>query len=480
MAKRNIGSGRPAPKAGYPASDRPSGIKPQPTRPKQDDYWEDERPAAAAADGGRPKRVYRQPSTASRRETFSTTFAKLWNDLFTTPVHLDSALSKLTPPIKTLLAQTIPVVLHRPSSTAEALGIGVAQGEPWSLAGPALSHWRPAQLIGEKLYDLLVQGGVTTNATLEDFPPHLLAEWQKDWGPATTLRLVAALGGPAPLSLRASRKFGATQLLQALTDGDRLPVKAELSNLSPWGVRLGGYAPILNTDLFASGAFEIQDEGSQVMSLFALWPELYAPLLSPVPAALPSKKPKATVEPPRTLPAKSVVDACAGAGGKSLALADAMGGRGRVFSYDTSAKKLQALTRRATRAGVNNIQTVTLTLGEEDQVVGKHQASAEIVLVDAPCSGWGVLRRNPDIKWRQGSDVLTRMPELQLRLLKLFSRLVAPGGRLVYGVCTFRKAETTEIVAQFAKENPEFRPVHGGYLGPGPTDGFFMQAFERV
>jgi 16S rRNA (cytosine967-C5)-methyltransferase len=91
-----------------------------------------------------------------------------------------------------------------------------------------------------------------------------------------------------------------------------------------------------------------------------------------------------------------------------------------------------------------------------------------------------VLRRNPDIKWRQGEDVLKRMPEIQKRLLSLYSDLVAPGGRLVFGTCTFRKSETLDIVEDFLKNHPDFKAKEGGYLGPDPCDGFFMQAFERV
>jgi 16S rRNA (cytosine967-C5)-methyltransferase len=175
-----------------------------------------------------------------------------------------------------------------------------------------------------------------------------------------------------------------------------------------------------------------------------------------------------------------VIDTCAGAGGKSLALADALKGKGRIYAYDTSAVKLQALRRRATRAGVNNIQTTPVRDGSESEVVDKFKAKANVVLVDAPCSGWGVLRRNPDIKWRQQKDVLLRMPQIQLRLLSVYSDLVASGGRLVFGVCTFRPAETTEVVEKFLAEHPEFKAVEGGYMGPGPCDGFFMQAMVKA
>jgi 16S rRNA (cytosine967-C5)-methyltransferase len=174
------------------------------------------------------------------------------------------------------------------------------------------------------------------------------------------------------------------------------------------------------------------------------------------------------------------VDACAGAGGKSIALADALKGKGRIFAYDTSLKKLQALRRRATRAGLNNIQAVQVEEGNEAAIVNQFNGTAQVVLVDAPCSGWGVLRRNPDIKWRQSSEVLLKMPEIQFRLLSQYSNLVSVGGRLVFGVCTFRKEETVNIVKRFLASHSNFSPQEGGFLGPGPCDGFFMQAFTRV
>ncbi|HAR43495.1 MAG TPA: hypothetical protein DCS07_12825, partial [Bdellovibrionales bacterium] len=169
----------------------------------------------------------------------------------------------------------------------------------------------------------------------------------------------------------------------------------------------------------------------------------------------------------------------AGAGGKTLALADALQGRGRVFAYDTSAPKLTALRRRVSRGEFTNIQTIALQEGHEEDTIGKFRKRADVVLVDAPCSGWGVLRRNPDIKWRQTPEVRARMPQIQKRLLLVYSSLVAPGGRLIYGVCTFRKAETTAIVDEFLSEQPEFERAQGGYLGPESSDGFFMQAFVR-
>jgi 16S rRNA (cytosine967-C5)-methyltransferase len=404
-------------------------------------------------------------------------FNELWAGLFESPVHLDSALSKLPRSLKSTLAQIVPQILLRPVSQAEILGIGVEANEPWTLDRKALSKWRPAQIQAQRLHGMMSQRALATAPQPEDFPPQMIQQWEAAWGRQAMLELVSVLGREAPLSLRASRKVGAGGLLKGLKEGSKLPVKAELSDFAPLGVRLASYAPVLGTDLYKQGAFEIQDEGSQVMALFALWPERFSKILQKVPG--PVKAGTQMPELPSETPPWTVVDACAGAGGKSLALADAMGGKGRLFAYDISALKLQSLRRRATHAGFNNIQAIALTEGEESKVISKFRRRAHVVLVDAPCSGWGVLRRNPDIKWRQADDALARLPEIQFRLLSQYAQLVAGEGRLVYGTCTFRPAETTEVVERFLKAHPEFEAGEGGFLGPGPCDGFFMQAFKR-
>jgi 16S rRNA C967 or C1407 C5-methylase (RsmB/RsmF family) len=408
---------------------------------------------------------------------FTPSFAAAWSELFSSTTHLDSILSKQTKSMKSLLARTIPAILLRPSSLAEALGIGVPQGEPWTLGSPeSLARWRPAQLIGEAMEKMIREGAPVESLAVTpseaDFPPKMIAAWKATWGEDGAARLVQSLGSPPPLSLRARAKLGAWGLYEELREG--LPVRAKTSEFAPFGVRLEGYAPVLGTPAFERGEFEIQDEGSQVMSLFALWPELYGKLLGKTPGDIAGS----LVMPGEARP-WNIVDACAGAGGKTLAIADAMAGKGRVYSYDTSGGKLQALRRRATRAGYNNTQAVTVVEGEEEKTVGKFRKRANVVLVDAPCSGWGVLRRNSDIKWRQGADVLERMPALQSRLLSVYSDLVASGGHLVFGVCTFRPEETTAVVQRFLEQHRDFEAREGGYLGPGPCDGFFMQAFSR-
>jgi 16S rRNA (cytosine967-C5)-methyltransferase len=249
------------------------------------------------------------------------------------------------------------------------------------------------------------------------------------------------------------------------------------SRISPVGVRLGGYVSIGESTPFKEGWCEIQDEGSQFMALFAIWPEIYGEYLQ----ERPGDSLEATIpEPPRGRSlGYHVIDTCAGAGGKSLAMADFLEGRGRVFSYDISEVKLRALKKRAKRAQIQNIQTLQVQDGQEEMIGEKFRGSADRVLVDAPCTGWGVLRRNPDIKWRQSESELLRLPTLQRRILSGYSSLVRKGGFLTYGVCTFRRAETLDVVEHFLLRHSEFRLIKQGFLGPTSSDGFFMAAFQR-
>jgi 16S rRNA (cytosine967-C5)-methyltransferase len=410
-------------------------------------------------------------------------FSDTWETLLTTSVHLDSLLYKANPKEKSLLARVLPAILMRPHTLSLLAKAKLDEGEPWSLTPAARATWRTSRGIFDWLESKLRDGAHIENLGVpgreEDFPPSMVEELKQSFGSEVAEELFRTLSSPPPLTLRACYRISPRDLIDRF-DPSSLPVKIAPGTLSPSAVSLSSYAQILNTEVFREGLFEIQDEGSQVMAFFSLWPELFAPLLS--------KKPGAALRAfqgglPMASSTWRVVDACAGAGGKSLALADALRSGGRVFSYDTVAGKLQALRKRASRAGYRSIQTVQVPEELEPGVTfldGKFDQSADRVLVDAPCSGWGVLRRNPDIKWRQTPEELTKLSKLQLRLLETYHPLVAEGGILTFGVCTFRKAETWDVVAEFSQRySDQFEPIAGGYLGPGPCDGFFMHAWTR-
>lgn len=416
-----------------------------------------------------------------QQDTLSQGFGTVWKDLFSSPVHLDSLLSRQSPRMKSILAQLLPVILQRPVSLAEDLGIGVAPGEPWSLSPQKLQSWNAATQMALELHARMETGGIPAPRALEDdFPPSWVAKLKEEWGAERSTALLQALVKRPPLTLRFVRRAERDAVLKGWKKNGNVPVRMTPTAVSPLGIELADYAPVFHLPEYERGEFEIQDEGSQVMSIFALDAAAAMGALRPEPGmATASAEPLARIPEARWGQFR-VVDACAGAGGKSLAMADLMKGQGRVFSYDISDRKVQALKRRARHAGLNNIQGVTVTEGQEIEALAKFEQSADRVLVDAPCSGWGVLRRNPDIKWRQEESAMDRFPAIQLRLLKAYSSLVKPGGQLTFGTCTFRKAETVAVVSAFNDEvGSRFEPVGGGYFGPGASDGFYMHAWVR-
>ena len=231
---------------------------------------------------------------------------------------------------------------------------------------------------------------------------------------------------------------------------------------SPIGVRLQKRLPAFNTQAFRDGKYEMQDEGSQIVAQLV--------------AAKPGQK---------------VVDFCAGAGGKTLAIAATMQNKGRILALDVSERRLNEMPKRLARAGVHNVQTHVLR-DERDPFLKRHIGSADWVVVDAPCSGSGTWRRNPDLKWRMSEQDLSEIKVLQQNILTSAARLVKPGGTLVYITCSIFRDENVEPVVQFLGNNSIFRVEHPGKLwdkhvryeeGLGPTlalsphqdgtDGFF-------
>jgi 16S rRNA (cytosine967-C5)-methyltransferase len=233
-----------------------------------------------------------------------------------------------------------------------------------------------------------------------------------------------ALTQPAPLDLRVNplKADRATVLARLKADG----IEALACTLSPIGIRLAGRPSVMAHPLYKDGAIEIQDEGSQLVALIA-----------------------------DARPGQEVVDFCAGAGGKTLAMAAAMGNKGRVIATDVLAKRLLRARERFRRAGVHNIQTRALE-GENDPWIKRHRGRFDRVLVDAPCSGTGTWRRNPDMRWRMLGPGLAELVPLQARLLASASRLVKPGGRLIYATCSLLPVENEDQVASFLAAHPDF------------------------
>ncbi len=278
---------------------------------------------------------------------------------------------------------------------------------------------------------------------------------------------MAAIGARAPLDLRVNTlKTTRPAVLKALgADG----IAAEPCPWSPVGVRLDGPVRITDHRLYKTGRIEVQDEGSQAVALLAA-----------------------------AAPGMQVVDLCAGAGGKSLALAARMANSGQIHAFDVDRRRLSQLAERAQRAGVRNLQARAIT-GTADPWLEGLDGKADLVLIDAPCSGSGTWRRHPELIWRLTGANLERHGSRQRELLARAARLVAPGGRLVYATCSFLGQENEAQVEAFLAADRSFSllppapfwhenltgacPSNGPYMMLTParhaTDAFFAATFER-
>jgi 16S rRNA (cytosine967-C5)-methyltransferase len=295
--------------------------------------------------------------------------------------------------------------------------------------------------------------------------------WQRlvdERGQQGAVELARALKGIAPLTLRAnSIKATREDVIAGLA---ATGLAAHASPFSPHGVVVEGKPALQRHPMFLSGAFEVQDEGSQLLA------ELLAPRRG-----------------------EMVADFCAGAGGKTLALGALMRSTGRLYAFDVSAARLAKFKLRQARSGLSNVHPLRIE-SENDIRVKRLAGKIDRVLVDAPCSGLGTLRRNPELKWRQMPADVEQLAAKQFAILVAAGRLVKPGGRLVYATCSVLAEENARVVARFLAATPDFQPVcaadvlqsrgisipdaaAGDALELLPqrhgTDGFYAMAMER-
>ena len=282
--------------------------------------------------------------------------------------------------------------------------------------------------------------------------------------------LVESLNAPAGLDLRVNTlKDKRADVQKELA---RSAIKTVATPYSPWGLRLTDKPQLANVDAFKRGAIEVQDEGSQLLALL--------------------------VDAKR---GEMVVDFCAGAGGKTLALGASMRTTGRLYAFDISAHRLAALKPRLARSGLSNVHPVAIA-HERDDRIKRLAGKIDRVLVDAPCSGLGTLRRNPDLKWRHKPKAIEELTAKQTAILQSAARLVKPGGRLVYATCSILREENEAIAEAFSAANPGFQVLeaapllthmgveHADKLCRGPylrlwpylhqTDGFFAAVWQKI
>ena len=282
--------------------------------------------------------------------------------------------------------------------------------------------------------------------------------------------LVEELSRQAPLDLRVNALKGKREDVQrTLAEAG---IDAQLTPHSPWGLRVQGKPALSKLAVFTGGGIEVQDEGSQLLALIT-----------------DAKR------------GEMVVDFCAGAGGKTLALGASMRNTGRLYAFDTSGHRLEALKPRLARSGLSNVHPAQIA-HERDERIKRLAGKIDRVLVDAPCSGLGTLRRNPDLKWRQSPKALEELQAKQTAILASAARLLKPGGRLVYATCSLLAVENERVAETFnqahgsdfevlpalialesARVDDPAALVAGPFLRLWPhrhhTDGFFAAVWQR-
>jgi 16S rRNA (cytosine967-C5)-methyltransferase len=311
------------------------------------------------------------------------------------------------------------------------------------------------------------RSGLDREAVRLSYPTWLLERFANDLGLATAQELCVAMDRRAPMAVRVNTvKISRPALIQRLAEEN---VTARPTALAPAGLIFETRVNAFGLTAFQEGLFEVMDEGSQLVA------ELVAPP-----------------------PGGRVVDACAGAGGKSLAIGAGMGGKGRLLALDVDGRKLEELRRRARRAGLSNV--TARALDKEGVLPPEARPAAwDRVLVDAPCSGFGTLRRNPEAKWRLTPQVVAGFPMRQLALLVTYAPLCAVGGRLIYATCTILEDENEKVIERFLAERDDFvrvpvKEIWGRApaetMGDGlslrvyphrhDTDGFFAAVLRRT
>lgn len=314
-----------------------------------------------------------------------------------------------------------------------------------------------------------LQGGSADHPAMPDevraeCPDWALEPLRRRFG-GSFAREMAVMLAPPPLDLRVNPlKATRETVLDALRG---LGLSAEPCRLAPFGVRVAERPSLSRLPMLKTGAAEIQDEGSQLVALLV-----------------------------DARAGERVVDFCAGAGGKTLAIASQMANKGVVVACDVSENRLKRAAERFRNAGLHNIQT-RLLASERDKWVKRHKGGFDRVLVDAPCSGTGTWRRNPDARWRAEEAGLDALVSLQASILDSAARLVKPGGRLVYATCSLLPEENEAQVEAFLAAHPEFQVVplreaapqitdsgHPQHLSLTParhgTDGFFAAVMARA
>ncbi len=358
-----------------------------------------------------------------------------------------------------------------------AYAVCIREHSPKDVLGQISTHWKSSfpDIVLERFLallneharlDFLPKFPAVHLSTTHSFPTWMVEQWIRRFGKDQTRHLCSAMNELAPVAIRVNTMKASVEKCRAVLKKEGVPCHSCL--LSPFGLILEKRVDVHALRAFRDGLFEIQDEGSQILSL---------------------------VVSPR--PGQFVVDACGGGGGKSLHLCALMENSGQIIALDVDERRLERLRKRCRRADAVIVQPV-LVEKDDDRAEESYVAMADAVLIDAPCSGSGTIRRNPGTKWTLTQQRVEEYQLRQLRILSRYSRLVKLGGKIVYATCSLLEEENEAVVGEFLKRRPSFRlqPVAdvlerwnlhslagGDFLLLTPhqhgTDGFFAAVLTR-
>jgi len=280
---------------------------------------------------------------------------------------------------------------------------------------PGMNWQRAAEISALIAKDVDPAARLALDASLPDW---LAQKLHREYG-AEALELAKALSDPPPQCIRVNTLKTTRDAMQRVLDQEK--IESSPAPLASMGLLIESHADLFELRSFKEGLFEVQDEASQLVA------ELVAPSSNQL-----------------------VIDACAGAGGKTMALGAMMKNHGRLIALDVNARRLEELRRRARRAGLSNLRAIQI--GADDAEIQKFNGKADRVLVDAPCSGIGVLRRKPDLRWRVTEEDARDLPEKQFSIARDAMKLCAPNGRLIYATCTILADENERIVERLLSE----------------------------
>lgn len=364
------------------------------------------------------------------------------------------------PPVALLTAQRIHLAHEDPA------GLLPDVADLWRMVGAAGDVAIPVEAIRASVIPQdILEHPVSRMSLQHSIAAEIVREWTERFGEDVAESLCKASNKPAPTTIRVNTlRCARDECREALL---REGVNTTPTRYSPVGLILEKRVNTGALESYRSGMFEMQDEGSQLISM----------LVDPAPGSV-------------------IVDACAGAGGKSLHIAALMKGSGAVHAFDSEAARLRSLRTRAVRSGTGVIREMLVGVGAEPDpgLTG----TADALLIDAPCSGVGTFRRNPGAKAGFSEGYSRSLSEVQLSLLERYHKVVKPGGRLVYATCTLLRRENEAVVERFLEQHPDFRAIPASHFlsstgiphGPGPymlllphatgTDGFFAAVLERA